>query len=88
MTSSTAATASWGADTTSRWVGTAYTSSSILVIFQCLQHQVEVKVKRSNSKAHTKPSVAQREFFEQIDSGWTSRDSSSMDRSEYCAVIG
>ena len=72
-----------GADTTSRWVGTAYTYSSILVIFQCLQHQVEVKVKRSNSKAHTKPSVAQREFFEQIDSGWTSRDSSSMDRSEY-----
>ena len=63
-------------------------SSSILVMFRCLQHQVEVKVKRSNSKAHTKPSVAQREFFEQIDSGWTSRDSSSMDRSEYCAVIG
>ena len=68
--------------------GTAYTSSSILVMFRWLQHQVEVKVKRSNSKAHTKPSVAQREFFEQIDSGWTSRDSSSMDRSEYCAVIG
>ena len=60
----------------------------ILVIFRSLQHQVEVKVKRSNSKAHAKPSVAQREFFEQIDSGWTSRDSSSMDRSEYCAVIG
>ena len=88
MTSSTAATASWGADTTSRWVELDISSSSILVIFRWLQHQVEVKVKRSNSKAHTKPSVAQREFFEQIDSGWTSRDSSSMDRSEYCAVIG
>ena len=87
MTSSTAATVSSGADTTSRWVELDI-SSSILVMFQCLQHQVEVKVKRSNSKAHTKPSVAQREFFEQIDSGWTSRDSSSMDRSEYCAVIG
>ena len=88
MTSSTAATATWGADTTSRWVELDISSSSILVMFRCLQHQVEVKVKRSNSKAHTKPSVAQREFFEQIDSGWTSRDSSSMDRSEYCAVIG
>jgi len=44
-------------------------------------------VKRSNSqlrhKSETKPSVVLRngEFFEQIDSGWTSRDSSSMDRS-------
>ena len=43
-------------------------------------------VKRSNSqlrhKNETKPSVVLRngEFFEQIDSGWTSRDSSSMDR--------
>ena len=84
MTSSTAATASWGADTTNRWEGLDISSISILVTFRWLQHQVEVKVKRSNSKAHTKP----REFFEQIDSGWTSRDSSSMDRSEYCAVIG
>ena len=33
-------------------------------------------------KTETKPSVVIRngEFFEQIDSGWTSRDSSSMDR--------
>ena len=44
-------------------------------------------VKRSNSqmrhKSDAKPSVVLRngEFFEQIDSGWTSRDSSSMDRS-------
>ena len=79
MTSSTAATVSSGADTASRWVELDISSSSILVMFRWLQHQVEVKVKRSNSKAHTKP----REFFEQIDSGWTSRDSSSMDRSEY-----
>ena len=68
--------------------GARYIILQYPVMFRWLQHQVEVKVKRSNSKAHTKPSVAQREFFEQIDSGWTSRDSSSMDRSEYCAVIG
>ena len=44
-------------------------------------------VKRTNSQlrrqAETKPKARNTagEFFEQIDSGWTSRDSSSMDRS-------
>ena len=43
-------------------------------------------VKRSNSqlrhKTESKPVVLRNgEYFEQIDSGWTSRDSSSMDRS-------
>ena len=52
------------------------------------EREREVKVvKRTNSQlrrqAEAKPKVRNSggEFFEQIDSGWTSRDSSSMDRS-------
>ena len=56
-------------------------------------------VKRSNSQMRHKTesskssSVVMRngEFYEQIDSGWTSRDSSSMDRSSsvrYLSLIG
>ena len=53
---------------------------------ETLLQETQKVVKRSNSqlrhKSETKPSVVLRngEFFEQIDSGWTSRDSSSMDR--------
>ena len=71
----------------------AQDSNYIVMICHLLPHTVptlqETKkvVKRSNSqmrhKSESKPSVVLRngEFFEQIDSGWTSRDSSSMDRS-------
>ena len=53
--------------------------------FLLLQEPSKV-VKRSNSqlrhKTESKPVVLRNgEYFEQIDSGWTSRDSSSMDRS-------
>ena len=57
--------------------------------FSCCQEQVKVvQVKRSNSQMRhksgdTKPRQREGgpEYFETIDSGWTSRDSSSMDRS-------
>ena len=48
-----------------------------------------VQVKRSNSQMRHKSSESKprqreagSEYFETIDSGWTSRDSSSMDRSD------
>ena len=52
-----------------------------------------VQVKRSNSQLRHKSGEAkprQREapeYFETIDSGWTSRDSSSMDRSAQSSVM-
>jgi len=63
-----------------------YSSDSELGAGQERHKEPSKVVKRSNSqlrhKTESKPVVLRNgEYFEQIDSGWTSRDSSSMDRS-------